>query len=149
MNLIPAISLVIMKGNKIFEKGYGFIDRENAIPASPSSIYPIGSISKQFTAAAIMKLVEEKKLKLDDPVGRYLPEYRVLTRPTLLIRHLSQQKSGIPEWNDLPEMEAFYTTNVDSFTLTKIISILGHQQQLYAPGSWWSYSNSIIHCLLR
>ncbi len=140
---LPGVSTAIMQSGKIIlAKGYGFADRKNKTPASEFTIYPIGSLSKQFTAAAIMKLVERGKLYLDDPVAKYLPEYKNVAKPTLLIRHLLQQTSGIPEWDDLPEMAAVDTSNSDSFTLTKIINVLGHQKQLYPPGYWWSYSNS-------
>lgn len=140
---LPGVSIVIMRGNKtLLAKGYGLADREKGVATSPHTIYPIASLSKQFTAVAIMKLVEQGRVRLDEPVSTYLPEYRANQTTVLRIRHLLQQTSGIPEWNDLPEMQEIDTGEPAGFTITKIIELLERQPQLYQPGDWWSYSNS-------
>lgn len=72
---LPEVSIAIMRGQKlVFTKGYGSAERETGVAPSERTIYPIGSLSKQFTAAAIMKL-EEGRVRLDDPLATHLPEY--------------------------------------------------------------------------
>jgi CubicO group peptidase (beta-lactamase class C family) len=132
-----------MRGHKlVFTKGYGLADRETGAAPSEHTIYPIGSLSKQFTAAAIMKLVEQGRVRLDEPVATYLPEYHATQPQMLRIRHLLYQTSGIPEWDELPEMEEIDTGDPARFTLQRVVEVLGRQPQLYSPGEWWSYSNS-------
>lgn len=140
---LPGVSIAIMRGHKlIFAKGYGLADREAGVVPSAGTIYPIASLSKQFTAAAIMKLVEERQVRLDEAVATYVPGYHVTQTPVLRIRHLLYQTSGIPEWTDLPEMQGLDTSDPGKFTFPKLIDIIGRQTQLYPPGEWWSYSNS-------
>jgi D-alanyl-D-alanine carboxypeptidase len=140
---LPGVSIAIMQGRKlIFAKGYGWADRERGVASSERTVYPIGSLSKQFTAAAVMKLVEQGRVGLDHPVAKYLPEYGATQSPGLLIRHLLYHASGIPEWDGLPELEGVDTGDPAKFTLNRVIEVLGYQPQLYPPGDWWSYSNS-------
>ena len=89
-----------------------------------------------------MKLVERGRVRLDEPVKTYLPEYAANQTKLLRIRHLLQQTSGAPEWNVLPDMQDIDTGEPSRFTVAKIIDLLGSQPQLYDPGDWWSYSNS-------
>ena len=94
----PGLSVAVMRGEQmVLAKGYGFADVERKIPAAPETIYQLGSISKQFTAAAIMRLVERGKVRLDDPLTKYLPDYPTQGH-TVLVRHLLHQTSGIKEF---------------------------------------------------
>src|SRR5437879_1795902 len=73
---VPGLSLVIMRGHKVIvAKGYGVTDIAKGTLPSADTVYHIASISKQFTAAAVMKLVEQGKVRLDDPVTKYLTDY--------------------------------------------------------------------------
>ena len=140
---LPGISIAIMRGRTlVFARGYGWADRERRVAPSERTVYPIGSLSKQFTAAAVMKLVEQGRVRLEEPLATYLPEYGTPQAPLLLIRHLLYQTSGVPEWNGLPEMEDIDTGDPAWFNLDKVIELLGRQRQLYPPGDWWPYSNS-------
>ena len=65
--------LIIKDGKKIFSKGYGWANQEHKIPFTPSTLASIGSITKAFTAAAIMKLYEQKKLSISDPLKKFFP----------------------------------------------------------------------------
>jgi len=141
---LPAISLVIMRGHTVLlSEGYGMADLGAATPATSSTVYAVGSLSKQMTAAAIMTLVESGRVGLDDPVSRYLPELPVARDSALRIRTLLRQTSGLPTWDELPEMQ-----NIDpgadstNFTLARIVTMIGKQRPLFPPGSWWSYSNT-------
>jgi len=139
---LPGVSIAIMLGHKlVLAKGYGEADHKAGTPATERTIYAIGSISKQFTAAAIMKLYEQGRLDLDEPVTKYLPEYQAArTVPT--IRTLLQQNSGLPAWDDLPEFQDLETGDARRFELLKIVGVIARQSPLYRPGEWWSYSNS-------
>ena len=93
---IMGLSLGIIQNGKVtVAKGYGIANVELDAPASEKTVYKIGSISKQFIAAAIMKLVQEGKLKLSDPVGKYIKHAPSEWSP-MTIRHLLNHTSGVP-----------------------------------------------------
>ncbi len=94
---VPSLTLTLMKGDKIVrEEAYGFRDLEKGLRATPDTIYEIASITKVFTATAIMQLVEEGKISLEDPAEKYLPiELKVKGEP-VRIWHLLSHTSGIP-----------------------------------------------------
>lgn len=140
---LPSVSIAIMRGHKlVLAKGYGLADRAARAPATAHTIYGIGSLSKQFTAAAIMKLYEEGRLQLDEPVTKYLHDYRAAQTTVPTIRNLLLQNSGLPEWDELPEMQDIDTGDASRFELSRMIDVIARQPQLYRPGDWWSYSNS-------
>ena len=96
-------SVAIMKGGRIvLARGYGLADMENDVPATEQTVYRIGSITKQFTAAAIMRLAEQGKLSIDDTVQKFLPAF-----PTqgnrVTIRHLLTHTSGIASYTGLKQ----------------------------------------------
>jgi CubicO group peptidase (beta-lactamase class C family) len=140
---IPGVSLAIMRGHKlVLANGYGVADHDAGASAMAHTIYAIGSLSKQFTAAAIMKLYEQNRLLLDEPVSKYLPEYQEGRTSVPTIRNLLQQNSGLPAWADLPEFQDFDTGDRRRFELARIVNLIARQPTLYSPGEWWSYSNS-------
>jgi CubicO group peptidase (beta-lactamase class C family) len=140
---LPSISIAIMRGHKlVLAKAYGFADRAANSRATAHTIYAIGSLSKQFTAAAIMKLNEEGELQLDEPVTKYLPEYQATQTPVPTIRNLLQQNSGLPAWDDLREFQDIDTLEPDRVELFRMVDVIARQPPLYSAGDWWSYSNS-------
>ena len=97
---IPGITLVVVRDGKVvYGKGYGYADRETARPVKPEDRFEIGSISKSFAATAIMLLVEEGKISLDDKLDKFIaavpPQWSGIT-----IRHLLNHTSGLPEYPD-------------------------------------------------
>lgn len=94
---LPGVSLALVRGDEIsYARGFGFQDVERRVPAQPSTAYGIGSITKSFTAVGILQLAEEGKLRLDDPVEKFLP---VRVRPfgePIRIWHLLTHTAGIP-----------------------------------------------------
>src|SRR5262245_50988280 len=73
---IAGMSIAVVRGSDmVVAKGYGLADLENRVPATEHSVYRIGSITKQFTAAAVLQLVEKRRLSLDDDIRRFLPAY--------------------------------------------------------------------------
>ncbi|HWN19318.1 MAG TPA: serine hydrolase domain-containing protein, partial [Gemmatimonadales bacterium] len=94
---IPGMSVAILRGDSVLlARGYGFANMEHRVPATDSTVYAVGSLSKMFTAAGIVLLSEQGRLRLSDPISRYLPEgSAVWSRVT--IRHLLTHTSGIPQ----------------------------------------------------
>jgi len=108
-NHFPAISFgIVVDGKLLYKNSYGYTDVEKKIPATTSSLFRIASMSKSFTAMAILKLRDEGKLNLDDPAYLYIPELKNLKYPTadapvISIRHLMTHGAGFPEdnpWGD-------------------------------------------------
>src|SRR5438067_857978 len=97
----PGISLVILRGHDVvLSRGYGMADLASGTPATDSTVYQVGSLSKEITAAAVMTLVEAGRVRLDDPVSRYLPELPVARDSALRLRTLLAQTSGLRTWDD-------------------------------------------------
>jgi CubicO group peptidase (beta-lactamase class C family) len=72
---IPGMSVAVLRGDSLLlARGYGFANLEHRVPATDSTVYPVGSLTKQFTAAAIVLLSQQGHLRLEDPIIRYLPE---------------------------------------------------------------------------
>src|SRR5258705_10743848 len=95
---VPGLALAVVRdGRVVKESGYGFANVEFAEPVTSSTVFEIGSISKQITAAAVMMLVEEGKLFLDDPVAKYIPESPQRWRP-VTVRHLLTHTSGLKNY---------------------------------------------------
>jgi D-alanyl-D-alanine carboxypeptidase len=96
---IPGLSLAVEKDGKIVTlKGYGYSDLENDVPAAPETVYQIASISKQFTAAALLQLVERGRVHLDDDLNRYFPDYITHGRH-VTIHNLLTHTHGFREYN--------------------------------------------------
>src|ERR1041384_7749040 len=91
------LSIAVARGKEtLLAKGYGYARLEDSVPASAETVYPIASITKQFTAAAIMKLEEQDRLKLKDELPKYLPDFPTHGRK-VTIRQLLNRTSGIPD----------------------------------------------------
>lgn len=94
---IPGLSIAVIKrDNVVYARGFGFRDINRGLPATPNTIYGIGSVTKSFTALAILKLVEQGKLNLLDPIDKYVPlDLRPFNEP-IRVHHLLTHSSGIP-----------------------------------------------------
>jgi CubicO group peptidase (beta-lactamase class C family) len=94
---IPGFSIaVVREGEVIYAEGFGVRDLKKNLPATPDTLYGIGSCTKSFTAMAIMQLVEKGKIGLDDPVDRYVPLKIGSSSKPITIHHLLTHSSGIP-----------------------------------------------------
>jgi len=137
----PGLSIgVVYDQELIWAKGYGFANLEKKIPATPTTVYRIASISKLFTSTAILQLRDAGKLQLDDPVVKHLPWFKIKYAqpdgPTITIRHLLTHTSGLPreavgvDWNDLkfPQRDQMMTH-------------MAEQETVYAGETQWKYSN--------
>lgn len=94
----PGASVLVMRGNDIlFDKGYGIADIDTKKPIDGNTFFNIASVSKQFTAVAILQLAEEGKLSLEDPVSKYFPEFKADFWKDIQIKHLLSHSSGVPD----------------------------------------------------
>lgn len=125
----------------VLERAYGMADLEHMAANRPDTIFEAGSVSKQFTAAAVLLLAQEGKLSLDDQARQYVPELPDYGVP-LTIRNLLQHTSGLRDWGNIAGMAGWpRTTRVH--THAHVLDILSRQKALnFEPGTDWSYSNS-------
>jgi CubicO group peptidase (beta-lactamase class C family) len=124
--------LVAKNDSIIINKGFGFANKENNVPNNPNTVYDICSVSKQFTGAAIVKLAEENKLKLESPISTFFD-------------NLPEDKKDITIHQLLTHSAGFGLGSTDDFDLTPkdvYFSNLFQEQLLFSPGSQYSYSNS-------
>lgn len=137
----PGCALGIMKnGELIYAKGYGLANMEYDIPNSGTSVFRIGSTSKQFTAACIVLLVEQKKLKLDQTLKSLFPEFPDYAEK-ITIKHLLNHTSGIRDYLQLAYLRGL--SNDDYYTDADIMVWLKNQTELnFSPGEEFLYSNS-------
>lgn len=141
-NATPGVSIAISRnGNLLYRKAFGLANLEHEIPNTPETIFENGSVSKQFTAAAILLLVKEGKLSLQDDVRKYVPELPVYDRP-ITIQHLLNHTSGLKDWGVVFGVTGWpRTTRV--YTQELSFDVVFRQKTLnFTPGSEYSYSNS-------
>jgi CubicO group peptidase (beta-lactamase class C family) len=130
-----------VRGEPVIRAAYGSADLEHDVAITTDTIFEAGSVSKQFTAAAVSLLARAGKLSLDDPVRTYVPELPDFGAP-LTIRMLLQHTSGLRDWGNLVALAGWpRTTRVH--THAHILDVLSRQRTLnFPPGSRWSYTNS-------
>lgn len=144
-NSFTGSALVVDDGKVIFEKGYSFANREWDIPNTPDTKFRLGSITKQFTAAIILKLREEGKINLDDKITDHLPYYRKDTGDKVTIHQLLTHTSGIPSYTNLPNF--FSEISTQEFTVKEFVEKYCSGDFEFKPGSQWSYNNSGYYLL--
>ncbi|MCU1233781.1 MAG: beta-lactamase [Candidatus Solibacter sp.] len=128
-------------GKTVASAAYGVADLEHDVPLRPDSVFEPGSVTKQFTAAAVLVLAEQGKLSLDDPARKYLPELPDYGTP-ITIRHLLNHTSGLRDWGSL-EAIAGWPRTTRAYTHAHVLDILSRQKSLnYPPGAHYSYTNS-------
>jgi CubicO group peptidase (beta-lactamase class C family) len=136
----PSVAIAIVRGrDTIVMAGYGKADLENDVAATERSAYRIGSVTKQFTAAAVMKLVEEGKVKLDETIGTYFPSLPEAWRP-VTVRQLLNHTSGIPSYTSLGA--AWQRRWGEEMSPDSIAALTASQTMNFAPGADWRYNNT-------
>jgi CubicO group peptidase (beta-lactamase class C family) len=131
---------VVRDGGLVLARGYGQADLEHEVPIGPATVFDIGSMSKQITAAVIALLAREGKLSLDDDVRRFLPELPSYEAP-ITIRHLLHHTSGLRDYTDLMALAGWQTE--DWTTAEQALAMLARQKGLnFRPGAQYLYSNS-------
>jgi D-alanyl-D-alanine carboxypeptidase len=129
--------LVWSHGKVVFAKGYGFADVASKTSATPDTRFAIGSISKQFTAACVLKLAQQGKFSLDDKLAKFVPGMPNADKITL--RMLLNQDSGLHNFPNTREQD---WPLKDSIPPEKILDILKTDKPDFAPGEKWEYSNT-------
>lgn len=133
----PGASVAVIKDGKVvFERGYGEANLETMEAATPRTNYRLASITKQFTAMAVMMLADRKLLSIDDPVAKYLPELAALA-PGVTLRHLLTHTSGLPDYAHLlPEDQKTQISDKD------VLELARHLTTPVVPGKAFHYSNT-------
>lgn len=136
---VAGMTIGVVRGNDtLVLKGYGYADLEFDIPTPPRAIYEIGSVTKQFTAAAVLQLADEGKLSLDDEITKYLPDY-----PTqghrITVRRLLDHTSGIKGYTELPK---FGTIMMRKLPKDSLVAMFKDEKFDFAPGDGMVYNNS-------
>lgn len=131
-------SILIAKGEKVLVcKGYGMANIEHDVLNTPKTKFRLGSVTKQFTAMAIMQLQEKGLLSVNDPLTKFIPDYP--NGDKITIHHLLTHTSGIPNITDLPDLQKIKTirSNVE-----KTIELFKKRPLEFTPGERYKYSNS-------
>ncbi|HEX6975521.1 MAG TPA: serine hydrolase domain-containing protein, partial [Vicinamibacterales bacterium] len=148
-------------GKPVLTRGYGMADLEHDVANDADTIFEAGSVSKQFTAAAVLLLARDGKLSLDDPVRQYIPELPAYARGSgaaapqalsagggpdygvpLTIRHMLTHTSGLRDWGEVAGI-AGWPRGTRVHTHAHVLDIVSRQKALnFTPGTIWSYSNT-------
>jgi len=139
----PGAALVVIRDGKIVKmRGYGLADVERKVPVTADTVFEIGSITKQFTATAIMMLVEQGKIDLADPIGKYLSDVPE-TWTAITIRQLLTHTSGIPDYEEIMGYGGYR----NPMTSAQIIALAAGRPLDFPPGTKWNYSNTGYYLL--
>jgi D-alanyl-D-alanine carboxypeptidase len=135
-----AAVIVTQSGRTIYARGRGLADVEARTPITPDSVFRLGSITKQFTAAVILQLVHEGRISLDDSLSRFIPDY---PQPgaSATVRQLLNHTSGIQSYTGIPGWMVEANTN-RAHTTDEMIAVFRDQPSPGQPGQAWAYNNS-------
>lgn len=140
----PGAAVLVKKGDQILlRKGYGLANVELGVPVRPEQVFRLGSVTKQFTAAAIMMLVDEGKLALADDIRKYVPEYPQKSAK-ITIEALLTHTSGVPNYTDQP---AFGKRLREDLPHDDLLALVKDLPLDFTPGEKWKYSNSGYYLL--
>ena len=140
---IPGLSVgVYSRGQVLLAKGYGLANVELNVPVKPETLFQSGSVGKQFVSAAVMMLVEEGKISLDDSITKYFPEAPVTWKP-ILIKNLLSHTSGLSEYesDDRTGPKGPFYLRLD-FTEDELATKIETLPIEWAPGEKWAYRNT-------
>src|ERR1700692_2177797 len=131
---IPGVALLVSRnGRPLRAEGYGLANVELQVAVKPETIFQSGAVGKQFTATAVMMLVEAGKVGLEDPLTRYFPEAPAWWKG-VTVRELLSHTAGFTDYPDDFDMRKDYREE-------ELLKIVGAIPPAYAPGTKWSYSN--------
>lgn len=129
------------EGDVLLERGYGMANLEHGVPITPSTVFRIGSVSKQFTAAAVLLLAGDDSLSLGDPARKWVPEFPQYEGRPITLRHLLHHTSGVRDYLGLMRLAG--KRPGDYFTDEEVLEVIARQEGLnFEPGTEYSYSNS-------
>jgi len=143
---VAGLTIGVKRGaDLLLVKGYGDADIENSVPMTAETVYRIGSLTKQFTAAAVMQLVEAGLIGLDDSMTQYLPNYPTQGHE-VSIRHLLTHTSGIKSYTSLGDVFWLKAGLLD-LTHTEMLELFQDEPFDFAPGEAYRYNNSGYYLL--
>src|SRR3954470_24117546 len=132
----PSASVAVIRGNDtLLFKGYGLANIPAQRSATPTTVYEIGSITKQFTSSAIMRLVEAGRINLDDDLSKYVPQFP-LQGKHVSIRHLLTHTSGIHNYTSSPAWRATWD---QTLTPDQIVAFVAKDTFDFEPGAAYRY----------
>ena len=134
----PGVAVIVVQdGKTLLRKGYGLADLERNVAVEPDMVFRIGSVTKQFTAVAILQLVRDGKVRLDDPLARYVPGFPGADKVT--VEHLLTHTSGIKSYTGVPSYMARLR---EDMTPAQIVDTVRQEPADFAPGAGWLYNNT-------
>lgn len=135
-----ATAIVVKDGEVLYRGARGMADLELGVALAPEHVFRLGSITKQFTAAAILLLAEEGKLSVADEITKYLPDYPTHGH-TITIEHLLTHTSGVFSYTNIPGYMMGAEIRAD-LTTEELVDVFDEYGMEFAPGERWNYSNS-------
>jgi CubicO group peptidase (beta-lactamase class C family) len=136
---VPGVAVAIIEqGKLVLVQGYGYANLEHSIPVTADTIFQSGSVGKQFTAVAVMLLVEDGKLGLDDSIAKWLPKAPKAWKP-ITVRQLLNHTSGIPGLAEAPMPHLDFQRD---YTDEELVAAAFKLKLVFPAGSRWSYSNT-------
>jgi CubicO group peptidase (beta-lactamase class C family) len=139
---VPGVAVAVVRaGRVVLARGYGLASVEHGVAVTPQTVFEIGSVSKQLTAAAVMLLVEDGKVELDAPVSRYVPEAPPAWSG-VTVRHLLTHTSGLRNYTGLTGFEL-----TEHLTRAEFVRRISQHPANFAPGASWSYGNTNYNLL--
>jgi D-alanyl-D-alanine carboxypeptidase len=136
----PGGAVIVLKNDQVlYRKAYGMANLELGVPLQPDMVFRLGSLTKQFTATAIMLLLQDGKLALEDPIEKYLPGYPTQGH-VITIEHLLTHTSGIQSYTDIPGWMANRILN--DMTVQELVDGFKKEPMQFAPGERYAYNNS-------
>jgi D-alanyl-D-alanine carboxypeptidase len=137
---VPGAAILVAEGDKVvLEKGYGLASLELGVPIAPDMVFRIGSVTKQFTAVAILMLVEQGKLRLDQKISEILPDYPKAQGEQVSVEQLLNHTGGIPNYTDDAE---FWKISKEKLEPVRMLALFADKPLAFKPGEQWAYSNS-------
>jgi CubicO group peptidase (beta-lactamase class C family) len=131
-------ALVAIKGQIVYKKAFGMANLELNVPMQPDMVFRVGSITKQFTAIAILQLMEQGKLALQDDITKFIPDYPTQAYK-ITIEHLLTHTSGIKSYTGVPEFQKYIKEDLKP---AESIDKFKNLPMEFAPGTKWNYNNS-------
>lgn len=131
-------ALVAIKGQIVYKKAFGMANLELNVPMQPDMVFRVGSITKQFTAIAILQLMEQGKLSLQDEITKYIPDYPTQAYK-ITIEHLLTHTSGTTSYTNVPEFQKYVKEDLKP---AEVIDKFRNLPMEFAPGTKWNYNNS-------
>jgi CubicO group peptidase (beta-lactamase class C family) len=138
-------TVLVARGDQVLHRaGYGMADLEQDTPATPQTIFRLASLTKQFTAAAILQLQDQGRLSVADPVSAYLPDYP--EGEAITLHQLLNHTAGLPDYEQFPDQAALRR---EAVSVDQLIARFADLPLEFTPGSQFSYSNSGYAVLTR